>query len=1115
MWCYQKPGYEALLVAELQRQQQRSQFCDTLLKTEGVSVPAHSCILSAISPNISSALSSTPPPPAGQSRLLEFHALGTCTLLRLVRLLYCGEMTGEGEKEKQEAVTAAAKLGIQGLVEVTKRDLQSRNEGGEGQCAEVGVQTEPLMPGENEGRRGRWKREVRDGSTFLWRETTSEGERDTWTQTEELQVNSAPPSHPAASFETIDMSALQSFGTTQIVPPQIPYIPISLVYPPDENQMHQHPSALSDSLRESAAAGHTSAAAVAPPHAFAPPPLPFSIQGTLCAADPQSWWTDPQGATTDATAAERWEEEQLQQFEGNIPGYINYFLHPNKEERFHRGRARRRQGARVGGARRAGTGERRARRPRARTGGRGRGGLTQTVDVQEVGVSRLQKLFLQRFGLRASKTGQGGGAAGRKLYLKTRALMKPARRRGGRGNVWESSQSGDVPLYSEGGGSTQRRSARQQLKQDAPPAGRARRARAKPASVSFSSPHLGFHNAQTVSALGPILQSSPSPAASYAAPASSLLHSTPLPPPAPPPHEEQPEHFEQLLEEVMKGLDILPNSNNSNAPQPLPTSSSSCAHASCGNTLAQNKEQGHTAANSEVPVLQQQGEGELSEILDHFLQSFEQHVESTAREAAETGGRRSTEASQPHTVLRRKTDRKTKTRTTKRPQTCQLQHPQTPCPVKHSQTPELQPQANRQSSQPRKASARRAVTPKNTEGSPVKAKAPAKRRRRRNEYNFGLRMKKPKPLGVTNMKTVDDREDKQLQQIPVVKLERSSLLPDKAILRERSCLKIKIPAKTKCNSSTAPRDSVSKKAQQVSWSAKIYPIRSRFREAHIMDSMPFLEKQTPSKGPPGHRRRKCKQSGQLLSLSNNESSAAPVQLQPQEPTISDELERNQERHEGELSVQPQEQAERPTRRGEKRRAEEETNDKSTVTKRVCIEQTAQPTFETCSLSSETADFVSEPASRELNEVSSAGDCLQREQGEEESVRSEIKLKEEGLMDENMESSGDEIIDVDGPTVSRFVVANAFVSPSSHSEKEVGCESSWEEEDNIDVIGGSSPAPNPVIINWTESSEGEGEEGDEDVDVVGEKMEMESSAVVITVNKGELVNRKHQTEVLSH
>ncbi|XP_039668995.1 uncharacterized protein LOC120566536 [Perca fluviatilis] len=354
MWCYQKPGFEALLIAELQKQQQCSQFCDTLLKTEGISVPAHSCVLSAVSPHISSALSSAPPPPAGQSRLLEFRALGACTLLHMVRLLYCGEMAGEGENEKQEAISAAAKLGIHGLVEVTKRDRKSRKEEGEGCHTEVGVQTEPLMPEENEGRRSRWRRDVRDGSTFLWKETLSDGEKETWTQTEEQQVNTGPPSHPAASFETIDMAALQSFGMTgsHLVPPEIPYIPISLVYPPDENQTHQPLSAFVDSMQESTAAEHTSVPVVAPPHAFVPPPLlPFTSQATSCGAASQSWWAAPKGASRNVAAAEDWEDEQLEQFQGNIPGYISYFLKPDKEEGSRRGRARSRRGAGVGGCR--------------------------------------------------------------------------------------------------------------------------------------------------------------------------------------------------------------------------------------------------------------------------------------------------------------------------------------------------------------------------------------------------------------------------------------------------------------------------------------------------------------------------------------------------------------------------------------------------------------------------------------------------------------------------------------------------------------------------------------------------------------------------------------------
>ncbi|XP_044061778.1 uncharacterized protein LOC122880569 [Siniperca chuatsi] len=1169
MWCYQKPGFAALLLAELQRQQQCNQLCDTVLKTEGVSVPAHSCILSAISPHISSALSSTPPPPAGQSRLLEFRALGACTLLHLVRLLYSGEMAGEGEKEKQKAISAAAKLGIHGLVEVTKRDRKSGNEEGEGRHTDVGVQTEPLMPEENEGRQGRWRREVRDGSTFLWKETLSDGEKDTWTQTEELQVNTAPPSHPAASFETIDMAAFQSLGQTDrhLLPPQIPYVPISLIYPPDENQTHQLSSA--PVWQESTAAGDTSVAVVAPPCTSAPPSLlTFSSQETLGAADPQGWWAGPEGAAR--------EDDQFEQFQGNIPGYISYFLNPNKEEGSRRGQARRRQGAGVGGARRAGTGEKRARRPRARTGGRGRRGLMQTVDVQEVGVSRLQKLFLQRWGMRASRPGQGGGAVGRKLHLKTRELLKPAKshRRRGRGKVWEFSQSGDLLPYSEGGGgNTQRgrRNTTQQFNQDGLPVGRAKRSRAKPTtSVSISSPPMQFYNVHNLSASSPSLQPSPppgllSPTASHVSPASSLLQTTSLPPTAPPPHEEQPEHFDRLLEEVMMGLDILPNNNNGgpHSQPPLSTSSSRYTYASSGNTLAYNKQPGCTtgtleagpsfhgptqvvavsrgaggssSANSEVPLLQQKGERELNEMLEHFLQSFEQHVDSfSAREEVEMGGQSCTEASQPYTVLNKY--RKTNTPTTSSQRTELQQNDEAETPSRRSR--------------PRQVSARSAVPPKHTKGTPGEVRAPTKpqKKRRQNQYLItsekkSVRVRKPVSLSDAKTKIVHDRGDKQLQQMPVVKLERNGLLPVRLTLQGHSCqsLEVKSPAKTKTSSVKYPRGSLSDKTDKtVSWSTKKYPIRSRFREAH-MDSMPFLveplpDKQPPSAGQRARRRGRTKKNGQLLSLTNGESSTPPIQPQP----VDEQL----ERHEEELTVQPQEEAEGPTRRGMKRGAEseEETSDGATMAKRAFFEQMAQPTSETCIPSTEAADFVSEPATTEIEDVidvetvslTSVRDFLQRE--EQKPVWSEIKLREteESLMDEEKKSSSNEIIDVDGDveddchkeaekgrrqsrtTLSHFVKVNSFVSPPSHSAEEVslGTTGSWEEDEVIDVIGDSSPVPDPVIISWTESSEGEEEEGDEDVDVVGEKIDCASSAIFITKSKGELVNRKYQTEMLLH
>ncbi|XP_029702920.1 uncharacterized protein isoform X3 [Takifugu rubripes] len=356
MWCYQKPGFKSLLLTELQRQQQCSHFCDTMLRTKDISVPAHSCILSAISPHISSTLSSTPSPPPGQSRILEFQPLGACTLLHVVRLMYCGEMMGEGEKEKQEAISAAARLGIHGLVEVTTEN------GEHGRSVEVGVQTEPLL--EKEQKEGKWVRAVKDGITILWKERLPGGVKDTWTQTEQLQVNTTAPELP---FETIDVACLQDLRHTDysVIPPQIPLIPISLLYPPNETQTPQPSFAPMDSLQESPAAGPFSVV-------MDPPPSFSSLfsQETASAATPHT-----SGAASQVAAENEWNDSAFEQFQGNISGYISNFLMPEKQQKkTHRGRPRgRRRDPRARGARTASTGERRPRRPTSSTPGRGRG----------------------------------------------------------------------------------------------------------------------------------------------------------------------------------------------------------------------------------------------------------------------------------------------------------------------------------------------------------------------------------------------------------------------------------------------------------------------------------------------------------------------------------------------------------------------------------------------------------------------------------------------------------------------------------------------------------------------------------------------------------------------
>lgn len=343
----------------------------------------------------------------------------------MVRLLYSGEMAGEGEKEKQEAISAAAKMGIHGLVEVTRRDHRSSNGEGDSQHTEVGVQTEPLILEEEEARWGR-----------------------------------------PASFETIDMTLLQGLRQTDsiCVLPQIPYVPFSLIYPQDENLTPQTPSDPVSCNQESPAERHPPD--VASPYSPVPMSLlPFPSKVVPQAADPHSWLAGPQAADRHVVAGGDLENKQIEQFQGNIPGFISNFLNLDWEEGSDGGRARRRGGR---CARRAGTGERRARAPRARRGGRGRGGLTQTVDVQDVGVSKLPKLFLQRSGTQACRTSQGGGAVGRTLCLKTRELLKMTKGRRGRGKGRDFCPSEELQYYDKmGGGDKKQRGRRNktQIKQ--------------------------------------------------------------------------------------------------------------------------------------------------------------------------------------------------------------------------------------------------------------------------------------------------------------------------------------------------------------------------------------------------------------------------------------------------------------------------------------------------------------------------------------------------------------------------------------------------------------------------------------------------------------------------
>ncbi|XP_077434875.1 uncharacterized protein LOC144059577 [Vanacampus margaritifer] len=516
MWCYQKPGFEAHLVAELQRQQQHRQFCDTLLRAEGVSVPVHSCVLSAISPQLSTALSSSPAPQAGREHLVEFGTVGARTLLHVVNLLYSGEMAGEGENEKQQAVSAAAKLGILGLVEVTRRDRR----GGVG--TEVGVQTDPVELSEKEVTC--WRQEVGVGNAVLWKEMLSSDEKDAITETEEMQASSAHSCQSMPAYETIEVAQFESLvqADNQVVQLNVPTPLICLL---DEAQN-----------------------------------LPTSSVASL--ADSQSdMFSNPQ-AESRVLDGVRAEDKQFEQFLDDIPGFISHFLDMDSKEANTgrakskprgRGRARPRGGA-CDGARRRGR--------------RGRGGLTQTVDVQEVRVSRQHKSLLQRCGRTTSmRTGQGGGTIGRNLHLRTRPWSPQGRRR--RPKLLDFCLSGKSHSWM-GGGDNVKRERRKKTPHDT--------------QVSHTAP----------------------------------------------PPVDSPGHFDHLFEEVMREMEVMETPPSQLPPTAqmcsctiTPCGADAGYHASsCAHVSTEVVSTGQ--ANSETVILGPQAEFNLTAMLEDLLESLEQ-----------------------------------------------------------------------------------------------------------------------------------------------------------------------------------------------------------------------------------------------------------------------------------------------------------------------------------------------------------------------------------------------------------------------------------------------------------------------------------------------------------
>lgn len=107
----------------------------------GVSIPAHSCVLSALSPVFCRAFANAPSLPVGQSRLVQLEAVGAHALMKLVGFMYSGEMEGESLDEQQEVIDIAYRLGFSNFMEGKQKQV-NRHQNKTASWKEIGLQTE-------------------------------------------------------------------------------------------------------------------------------------------------------------------------------------------------------------------------------------------------------------------------------------------------------------------------------------------------------------------------------------------------------------------------------------------------------------------------------------------------------------------------------------------------------------------------------------------------------------------------------------------------------------------------------------------------------------------------------------------------------------------------------------------------------------------------------------------------------------------------------------------------------------------------------------------------------------------------------------------------------------
>ncbi|XP_067313348.1 uncharacterized protein [Pseudorasbora parva] len=551
--------FEALLVKELQKQQSRAEFCDIVLQTQGVSVPMHSCVLSAFSPWLCGTLSALPSPQNGQRRMIEVQAVEACTLLSLVSLLYSGQF----KEDKEEVLLAACKLGIN----IPQREAKRL-------ATEQTTQTE-------------WTKEVAERECQTESDLTFPSESQTPKETSETETDplSWKSDQGLCTYTNGSDIPLATLQNGQGNPENMPSFQVMDVVP--ETTMYptvSGPACLAQVY-------------LCPPAAsYQQPPTPFPSH-----PHPSHNTYAEQLANQDrATLGGILEDEEcvleaFEQFESNLPGFINYFIdtnisqgvgqreHSQKGDDKTEGKAKRGQKAGLSG------------------------GFTLKGEVLNVCKREKNMIRCGRVA-RSIWNGQGGGRVGRTLdnrkVFKNHERLK--RRRQGRGVMKEEGERGKSP--SKARPRKRKTGSRDRLVEpvcqdtDLPPRRRGR-PRTRPLPQQNFPPNFSGTSTPEQKTMN--------------LPAPSLMHTAPLPATN---QNSLTQPIDWLIDDIIAELPFMPN--NQQEVMNTVTVDTNMDHPSGSSSSSSVKV-------TDLGIVQPQSEVELTDIFESFLRTFEQHVSTS------------------------------------------------------------------------------------------------------------------------------------------------------------------------------------------------------------------------------------------------------------------------------------------------------------------------------------------------------------------------------------------------------------------------------------------------------------------------------------------------------